>query len=1054
MNADAALNKFVSHNFVLLTSETLTKDAFKASHRKFFVEQHQKRFGIPGLRDICTCLVKMMLSRGLPPENVLTHIDTLPVFRLAGDAVCRDLKALSESGAYRSKLSAEELNLLQKTSAFEAVERHLGKQIEERTQRQIDELDRKLKQKQDEYDSLPSVLDETEHPEPDFDPAIEEVKTWWERFYLKSNPFPRKDGLSSIEKDLYESVVVKTNPFKQMLGTLSRSPDCLFNTAFLLLGGFGFGKTTFMDYLSYYLVRQDVVPLRITSGKTHVTASGFLDAFYVRLATQLREEAAALGMTIPPEQGLEIEDSIIALCRGILQRKHGIVVFLDDYHKHQSAATAVFEFLGMLQILKDNLTRADLKVGFIVSGLPAWQSHLATHSQMSGFFDSPVVAMPDITVDMIAAVFNQRIRAYCYDTQPRNLRIEFIENIFKTIGPSGGCRDYLNRIITELENNNFSIVDSPIVIDDEELASIKSLFERDPALKASMRKLVYESKFKRFVGPQVNKCLELLVQVNLQDGVCEKDALFIGNLHYFQRLRDVTLIQKQKARRPQGDFRWVAHKRLQQAISDVRAQFHRGVSDYLLKLYAGEGYKNRIAVSSSIPAEHPQIARLLSCDLPQAVKDNIRDAQRLYEATQIPEPTAEQRRQIVDRMRTSVNALLTAFFHLDESAVLFSRVQLHDAEARLRFHWIGDEASSEAFTRLHAFDVDQSQLSYERAMKQSCDVFRNILDHLVSLTQDMSDPSRPAPFRHRAIRHTDREIAVFQQIEQDYFTTDGEKHFGYVQKITDYLEERFRAFLYVTTNAVFGEAHYFDHVPKADRKYAQKNADSRPVYSCVGNLFDGFTRPQFRGAFREGHIRTLVTSAIPIKWTDKDWALFFDLFAEENIATAHKQHATYSPADRNRYAQYCRLAEELTAQMNLLASRLIEQSTFVLVTDPKNEKPLLSDCTFKFAFQIKPKEDIPPTRILSQESPLFLYADVLGAHGLRQEAFDKVMANIAGKMESASHYSEDLVDIEYLRTHYDVTVMEFLCSLVYAKYVQKVIDVSPWFGSSVLIRRR
>ena len=70
------------------------------------------------------------------------------------------------------------------------------------------------------------------------------------------------------------------------------------------------------------------------------------------------------------------------------------------------------------------------------------------------------------------------------------------------------------------------------------------------------------------------------------------------------------------------------------------------------------------------------------------------------------------------------------------------------------------------------------------------------------------------------------------------------------------------------------------------------------------------------------------------------------------------------------------------------------------------------------------------------------------------EAYKKVMANISSKWDVTSYYVEDVLDIEYLRSHYDVSVMEFLSSLVYAKYVLKSIDVSPWFGSSILITRR
>ena len=421
MTADGALQQFVADNLQFLSSEQFARDEYKRLHRACFVERHNKRFGMPNLKDVATKVVKLLLSRGIAAAKVAAYIDDLPLFRDLGDPVRTTLKAMTTSGQYKSRLTAEDFQTLQNASAFEAVERHRGKEIEEQTRRQIVELEGKIKNKQEEYTSLPSVLDEKEYTEPDFDPALEEVKSWWERFYLKSNPFPRKDGLSAVDTDLYESVVVKTEPFKRILGNLSRNPDCLFNTAFLLVGDFGFGKTTFIDYLRYYFVRQDVLPLRITCGKSHVTASGFIDAFYVTFATYLRAEIKSLNLPLPSSEGMELEDTLIELCRTLMTRKRGIIVFLDDYHKHQSATAAVFEFLGLLQILKDNMTRAHLKVGFVVSGLVDWVAQLATHTQMSGFLDSPSVVMPPITPDMIAAVFNQRIRAYCYDTKPRTL---------------------------------------------------------------------------------------------------------------------------------------------------------------------------------------------------------------------------------------------------------------------------------------------------------------------------------------------------------------------------------------------------------------------------------------------------------------------------------------------------------------------------------------------------------------------------------------------------------------------------------------------------------
>jgi hypothetical protein len=61
--------------------------------------------------------------------------------------------------------------------------------------------------------------------EPNFNPEAEAIKQWWERFYLRENPFRRKDGLDAIDRRLYDAVVLRTKPLTDALGLLSRNPD-------------------------------------------------------------------------------------------------------------------------------------------------------------------------------------------------------------------------------------------------------------------------------------------------------------------------------------------------------------------------------------------------------------------------------------------------------------------------------------------------------------------------------------------------------------------------------------------------------------------------------------------------------------------------------------------------------------------------------------------------------------------------------------------------------------------------------------------------------------
>lgn len=201
-------------------------------------------------------------------------------------------------------------------------------------------------------------MDSEEVIEPDFDPQVESLIPWWERYYLKNNPFPLKDGLSRNDRSLYDDVVLKTAPYNKVLSDLKRNPEALFDGATLFCGPFGYGKTTLMDYLDDFLIRQSIVTFRMTSIRSFPDGAGFLDSFCISLRDKLGKESSILNVKTPAIREVQIEDAIVSLCHGIQsQGKPGVVVFLDDYHKHKSSQQQVYEFLGLLQILKNSLTR-------------------------------------------------------------------------------------------------------------------------------------------------------------------------------------------------------------------------------------------------------------------------------------------------------------------------------------------------------------------------------------------------------------------------------------------------------------------------------------------------------------------------------------------------------------------------------------------------------------------------------------------------------------------------------------------------------------------------
>src|SRR5262249_43659948 len=140
--------------------------------------------------------------------------------------------------------------------------------------------------------------------------------------------------------------------------------------------------------------------------------------------------------------------------------------------------------------------------------------------------------------------FNRRIAAFCYESTPRKIKVDFVRQLVKDLGGEQGIRGCITRIVAELSNNNMAIIDSPIEIHESVLKEIRSILEGDSIVNAALNKLRFKSRFKHFTNEQIVRCLELLVHVNVQNGIGEGDRQFSDNKFYFQVLWNANLIQK------------------------------------------------------------------------------------------------------------------------------------------------------------------------------------------------------------------------------------------------------------------------------------------------------------------------------------------------------------------------------------------------------------------------------------------------------------------------------------------------------------------------------
>lgn len=1058
MNKEQAITTFVKDEYEFLLNKNFTQQKLKQE----FQRRHGSRFGRIEPKDLVAPLVRRLKGNHIPPQNIKQYLETLPIFRNLSSGLLLELRQIAFDKHFSGGLSDEDLELIRKLDAIDAAKELEAVKRGAEESKRLQDIHRQIEEAKSEYENLPSVLDYEEVVEPEFDPATEAIKQWWERFYLRENPFPQGDGLSQIDEKLYEEVLVKTRPFQECLGSLKVEPNYLFDSGFLLCGDGGYGKTTFIDYLSYYLIQINILPIRITCepAYSYVDSASFRVVFDLQLKEKLKNEVQKISEEKIELGELSAHSQVEALIRLITTKRwKGVVVFLDDYHKYPSEFEQIWEFLGQLQVLKNNLTRANLRVGFVVSGTTAWNRHLATDGHLRGFLDGTAIEMPEITPELVCEVFNQRLKAYCYDQSARRIKPWFVKQIFSEL-TGVGYRTYLNRIIEELKKNNLSIVDTPIEIDVKTLTEIRSVIESDPALLESINKLVYGSKFKRYTARQVDKCLELLIQTSIHEGINELDRLFDDNKYYFNRLRECSLIQKRRRKAADGfdTFDWVVHSRLHRVSEAVRNDFGFTINDYLLKVYAATSYSTRTVESQRRESELAEVIKFFDNrqlnHIPESALANIRTSLRLFDGLLIAENGTRPSDDQVSRAWDAFSMLSEAFFEIDESRRFFNDNHIMDVTDRWYFHPFDNETLLELLNRYEDYVVKPADKKTNASLvyKDLREVFPALAERLKIMVEDISDKTFFGLSCH-LIQHTKAELALFERIRDGYFSAVGSSHYDYIRIATDYLETKLRKFLFATTSLVFGE-QYHQQIPPALHKYARRNLESRTTFSTTENTYAGLTRGQIREIFDgTNNIKKFVCNFLNTGWTSDDWRSFIDEFVAASINSSHQQQEAYSPAHKDLYLNYCRKAEQLISTMNSVMRGITKTHTYLI--HGGGDRALPDNYLFKYSFQpVKSKSEGGLMRVLD-EVPDFITSPLIADNLLSNEVYRKVLSSLLYRIQAARRNSlvEDLLEIEYISNSYNVSYEEFIHSLAFAYFVDKKVLVQPWFGSSVILKQ-
>jgi hypothetical protein len=200
--------------------------------------------------------------------------------------------------------------------------------------------------------------------------------------------------------------------------------------------------------------------------------------------------------------------------------------------------------------------------------------------------------------------------------------------------------------------------------------------------------------------------------------------------------------------------------------------------------------------------------------------------------------------------------------------------------------------------------------------------------------------------------------------------------------------------------------------------------------------------------------KEIVMDRIPIVWDADDKALFFNLFAEESIATSHNQERAFSPLARERYEKLCAMCERIIATLNEFIGA-IACDLPVIHVDNRAASQNIENCVFKFGMSAKRGEQMPSDHVIEigEDLPIMNH-DKLFDHTATAQMLDKVVGSVEIALEQDNVLIENLLDLEYLQSHYGVCFPEFLCCVTYACRVQQRFTISRWSGSSILFQRK
>ena len=592
---------FIKQNLSLLLDKEFLASLYKTKKREYFLERYAKsKQGLPRDTEIANELMWYLIRNNI----IINSTDLTNYLQLSFIAYgVHDPQPYYDSLRLKNRLKPDiDFSKLKKTDFIQSLREQLVAELKyDQTASQIADIEEEIKKKIEEYNSLPSIVDQEDFPEPAPDElSIDsgEYVVWWRQLNLTGDPFPTTEGLMRIDPATYDSVVVKTPLFQKYLSYVKNTTNEVFkNTIFF--GEFGSGKTTLFEYLKRALSSKEV-----ESTYVQLYSEKDLQSLKITFKKKLIEELLGKLETNSDDVSLfsyeNIDSALLKAMNMLFETKHpkGLVVFVDDLHKNKEDVPVSLEFLSYLQIFTSEILRRvpNQNIAFYIAGSLEWEPIIKSQPKYSGSL-ARRETIPNVSEEEAWIMLNRRLEAFYPNPEvKRVVDRNFVSQIYRDLMVNKlelTFRSFIQRLIDEFNIGNFKVLSSdPVHINSDTLAKIKRVIEQSPVLKDRFDLLLKE----RMQNEENRiKALRLLIEVYLKRKV--KDEDYTNERFYLQALAKTRLIQK--SREGLDSFSWVVCKELIERSKIIANNFSLSIEDYLLKIY-GLSARRRKSVSEEI----------------------------------------------------------------------------------------------------------------------------------------------------------------------------------------------------------------------------------------------------------------------------------------------------------------------------------------------------------------------------------------------------------------------------------------------------------------------